>query len=176
MGKTVASVFLTRTLTPDDTEVRQGQYRMLEVDIRGDRIYKGVFAVQSFPFTSPRNYISLFWYDEEERIKEIGMIEDVSLFPRETQDLIVQALNRYYFVVEIIRVKEIEREFGMLFFEVETEYGPRKFTMRWEQNAAVDFGKNGKLLFDLFEDRYVIPDVDELSGHDRELFTRYIYW
>ena len=32
------------------------------------------------------------------------------------------------------------------------------------------------MLLDTDEDRYLIPDVRELSPRDRQMFQRYIYW
>ena len=34
----------------------------------------------------------------------------------------------------------------------------------------------GKLLLDIDENRYLIPQVEKLSERDRRLFTRFIYW
>jgi hypothetical protein len=48
--------------------------------------------------------------------------------------------------------------------------------MRWTQSQAQDFGANGKVLLDLEDNRYLVPNVDELPKRDRELLQRYVYW
>jgi hypothetical protein len=60
--------------------------------------------------------------------------------------------------------------------EAETDLGPVRFTMRSQPDKAQDFGGRGKLLLDTDENRYLVPDVEELPERDRRLFRRYIYW
>jgi hypothetical protein len=48
--------------------------------------------------------------------------------------------------------------------------------MRYSGSATQDYGHNGKVLADIEDNRYMIPDLSRLTPHDRELFTRYIYW
>ena len=163
-------------LTPENTRIFRGTFNMLHVMVTGDTLYRGVFAVQAFPVSARMKFISLFYYDDLEKIREIGMIEDINTFPEEARALLRETLGRYYYYREILRVYAIKREFGLLFLDVETNQGPLKFTMRWEQNSAVDFGKEGKILLDVFEDRYIIMNVEKLPRIDRELFQRFIYW
>ena len=60
--------------------------------------------------------------------------------------------------------------------EVETDRGPRSFTMHWTGETAQEHGERGKVLTDVDENRYVIPDVTALPAEDRKAFERYIYW
>jgi hypothetical protein len=48
--------------------------------------------------------------------------------------------------------------------------------MRWAQNQTQDFGSNGKILVDLEDNRFLVPDIGALPTRDRELLQRYIYW
>jgi hypothetical protein len=48
--------------------------------------------------------------------------------------------------------------------------------MRWSQDRAVDYGQRGKVLISLENNRYLIPDLDKLTTHERTEFQRYIYW
>jgi hypothetical protein len=43
-------------------------------------------------------------------------------------------------------------------------------------DRAQHYGENGMLLMDVFDNRYMIPDMDQLSRGDRKQLTRYIYW
>ena len=51
-----------------------------------------------------------------------------------------------------------------------------KFFMRWSQDRAVDYGQRGKVLIDVDDNRYLIPNLDALTPHERNAFQRYIYW
>jgi hypothetical protein len=39
-----------------------------------------------------------------------------------------------------------------------------------------DFGETGKVLLDLDDNRYLVPDVESLPPREQELFLRYVYW
>jgi hypothetical protein len=87
-----------------------------------------------------------------------------------------QALNRRYFIHTVTRLASISMQYNMLFLEMETDKGERSFFMRWAQDRAVDFGQNGKVLIDVDDNRYLIPNLDLLSTRERVEFQRYIYW
>lgn len=163
-------------LRPGEVKIFRGTFNMLHVAVPGDELYRGVFAVRAFPVKEGMKYISLFCHDDEDKVREIGMIEDLSQFPPEEQRLVLDTLAKHYFAFEVVRILSIKRLYGFLFFEVETEQGPRSFTMRWEHTRTLDFGDRGKVLLDVFEDRYIIRDISTLPPRDRELFTRYIFW
>jgi len=163
-------------LDPKKIKIFRGTFETIHVMLEDGSLYRGVFAVAAFPVTQPNKYISLFAYDEKDREFEIGMIEDIEQLPEESKKLIIEALKRQYFSFEILAINSIKFAYGLLFFDVETDKGPKQFSMRWETRYAYDFGGKGKILIDIFEDRYVIRDISKLSRMEQELFTRYIYW
>jgi hypothetical protein len=48
--------------------------------------------------------------------------------------------------------------------------------MRWAQSQVQDFGDRGKVLQDLDDNRYLVPDVSALPPSERDLFQRFVYW
>jgi hypothetical protein len=48
--------------------------------------------------------------------------------------------------------------------------------MRWSQSQVQDFGDRGKILVDLDDNRFLVPDVEALPPKERELFQRFVYW
>jgi ATP-binding cassette, subfamily B, bacterial len=114
--------------------------------------------------------------DLEGQQREIGIVRDLERWPPEDQRLIRAALARRYYIRRISRVNDIRLEYGYLNFKVVTDHGPETFTMRWSQSQAQDFGANGKVLLDLEDNRYLVPDVEALPHRDRELMQRFIYW
>ena len=64
----------------------------------------------------------------------------------------------------IRRVHGVRLAHGYLDFEVETDAGPGRFTTRWTQSQAVDFGSDGKLLIDAEDNRWVVPRIADLRG------------
>lgn len=165
-----------RRLMPDTTKIFEGAFSLLHCSVAGGTIHRGVFAVLMFPIRHPDRYISICYTDAKDKIREIGVIENLAIFPEETQKLVKRVLTKQYHEHIISRVYEVDLEFGMLFFEVETQRGRQKFVMPWRYDRAEDFGANGKVLLDAHDNRFIIPDVEALPPQDQRLFTGYIYW
>ena len=87
-----------------------------------------------------------------------------------------EALSRRYYLQTITGIDQIRLEMGHLSIAARTDHGPRRFTMRWSQSHVQDFGERGKVLLDLDDNRYLVPDVEALSPRERDLFQRYVYW
>lgn len=140
------------------------------------RIHRGVFAVNLFPATNPDDYISLRIWSRDGREEEIGILRKLDEWPADAQSLVRAALARRYYLQTIIGVDEIRLELGHLHLTVRTPHGERKFTMRWSQSQVQDFGDRGKILVDLDDNRFLVPDVAALTPREQELFLRYVYW
>jgi ATP-binding cassette subfamily B protein len=139
-------------------------------------VHRGVFAVNLFPATNPGDYISLRVWNRDGDEQEIGILRHLDQWPAAAQRLIRDALNRRYYLQSIEGVDAIRVELGHLHVAARTVHGPRKFTMRWAQSQVQDFGERGKVLLDLDDNRFLVPDVQTLPPRERELFLRYIYW
>jgi hypothetical protein len=135
-----------------------------------------VFAVNLFPATNPDDYISLRVWTRDGAEQEIGILRKLDEWPADTQSLVRAALARRYWLQTITGVDQIKLELGHLNFEVRTDHGPRRFTMRWSQSQVQDFGERGKVLLDLDDNRFLVPDVEALPPRERDLFQRYVYW
>jgi ATP-binding cassette subfamily B protein len=138
--------------------------------------HRGVFAVNLFPATNPEDYISLRVWTRDGEQQEVGILRNLKEWPEEAQRLVRAALDRRYFLQTIEGVDAINLELGHLHCEVRTPHGPRRFTMRWSQSQVQDFGERGKMLLDLDDNRFLVPDVQTLPPKERELFQRYVYW
>jgi ABC-type multidrug transport system ATPase subunit len=177
-----------RWLMPSDADIRAATRGGMEIELLPtNRILtpdtrnptptlRGVFAVNLFPATNPRDYISLRVWTRDGAEQEIGILRHLDQWPAEAQSLVQAALDRRYWLQTIIGVDEIKLELGHLNLTVRTDHGPRRFTMRWSQSQVQDFGERGKVLLDLDDNRYLIPDVEALPPRERDLFQRYVYW
>jgi len=170
----------TRYLTPEDAIIHLGNRGALHVTMkRGElRIYGGVYAVYLFPVRHNGKFISLRHTvpGEKNEDVEIGIILDLAQWPAEAQALIQDALKRHYFIHEIQRIHHVGMKFGFIEMDVETDKGHRVFLMHWRGDQAVDYGRKGKIILDVDQNRYLIPDINNLDPHERSEFERYIYW
>ncbi|HOF17365.1 MAG TPA: DUF1854 domain-containing protein [Phycisphaerae bacterium] len=165
-----------RYLTPDSCRIHLGTHGALHVTVRDERIYGGVYAAYAFPVAYGDQFISLLHSAGEGKDVEIGLIRNLSDFPPQQADLVRQALARRYFIHTITRIHEIGWKYGFVSLDVETDKGRVQFMMRWKSDRAVDYGRRGKVLIDVDENRYLIPNLDALSPGERADFTRIIYW
>jgi len=168
--------FAPRWLEPDTAQLRAGRHDSLEVELPDGTVYRGVFAVRCFPATIPDDFISLRTWDRDGKERELAVVRHLGRWSARHQELLRAALARRYFLRRITAIEEIKLEYGHLLFRVQTDQGSIKFTMRWTQSHAQDFGSRGKVLLDLEDNRFLVPDIDELSPHERELFQRFVYW
>jgi len=165
-----------RRLTPDTAKIFEGAFSLLHCAVKGDQVYRGVFAVLMFPIHFPDRYISLRYTDDKDKLREIGIIEDLAVFPDEARELVRATLKKHYHEQVITRVHEVRLQYGLLFFDIETQNGRREFLMPWRHDRAEDFGTNGKVLLDVSDNRFIIPDVLALPQQDQRRFTSFIYW
>ena len=104
------------------------------------------------------------------------MIRDLAAWPAPQQQLVRGQLRRRYLFRQIHGIDALDLKHGHLYFTVRTDVGPQEFCMRWSQSQAIDFGTQGKMIFDVEDNRYIIADVDALPPRDAELFRRHVYW
>lgn len=168
--------FGVKSLMPEDIKIFRGTFNLIHLMTSDGSLYRGIYAISAFPIRCPDKFIFLFYYDENDRVQEVGMIEDLNIFPEESRQVVRDAMRRQYFAYTIEGIYNIKLEYGILHFEVETDKGQKEFYMRWASYRTLDFGERGKILLDIFDDRYIIPDVEQLTKAEQELFTRYIYW
>jgi ATP-binding cassette subfamily B protein len=168
--------FAPRFLEPDAALLRAGPYDALEVELAAGAVHRGVFAIRCFPATWPDDFISLRSWDREGHECEIGIVRNLDRWSAHSQALLRGALARRYLLRRITAIDDIKLEHGYLVFDVQTEQGPTRFTMRWTQSQVQDFGARGKVLSDLEDNRFLVSDVEELPPRQRDLLQRYIYW
>ena len=165
-----------RFLDPDLCTIHLGSYGALHVTVKNEWVYGGVYAVYAFPVAHKDRYISLLHRVPGSEDVEIGVIRDLNDFPPDQVSLVRHALARRYFIHIITRVLDVGWKYGFVALDVETDKGPVSFMMRWQIDRAVDYGEAGKVLIDLDENRYLIPDLRKLSPSEYSDFTRIIYW
>jgi ATP-binding cassette, subfamily B, bacterial len=170
-----------RWLTPKNTRLSETEFHRLtcvvEDDETGEREeFDSVQTMLLFPVRYPRQLISLRNTGQTGLSGEIGIIQSLDEFPHEQQALIMERLDRQYYEQIIERIHRIESDFGMLFFDVDTQRGREQFVMPWRASSAVSYGERGKVLLEALGNRYIVPDIDALPPADKRRFTNIIYW
>ncbi|MFM7250336.1 MAG: DUF1854 domain-containing protein [Planctomycetaceae bacterium] len=165
-----------RWLDPARHRFSIGPHDRIELAEDGQRIAAGLFIVRTFPASHPEAWLSVRGWNETGDEIELGMIRTLDDWPDDDAGVLRRGLKRRSLVRPILRIHDVRLAHGYLDFDVETDVGRRRFTTRWTQSQAIDFGAEGKLLVDVEDNRYVVPRVDDLPPADRERFLHYIYW
>ena len=165
-----------RYLTPHNCHLYIGTLGSLHCIFDNKEAYANVHCLMTFPISQPYSFISVCYSDDDGKEQEIGVIENLESFTEEVQKLIRESLGRQYFEQTIRKIYETRWEYGLIFFDVGTDNGRKQFSMRWQHDKALEYGRNGKVLLDTFNNRYIIPSVKELPSADRNRLMRFIYW
>jgi energy-coupling factor transporter ATP-binding protein EcfA2 len=163
-------------LEPAGHRFTTGVHGRIELWAGEVRLAAGVFVVPTFPASHPAEYLAVRGWTDDGEEQEIGIIRGLADWPAADAEILRTAVARRILVRTIRRIHSLRLAHGYLDFEVETDSGPGRFTARWTQSQAVDFGDDGKLLIDTEENRWVVPRVADLPKPDRERFERYVYW
>lgn len=165
-----------RWLTPKNTNIHLGRHHALHVEVENESVYQGVYALRCLPVQNPSEFISLRYLNADNRDQEVGIIRHLEDWPEETVALLHQSLLRRYFVHEVQRIHSIKLSQNFVTFNVDTHLGPMEFIMNYVYASVWDYGLRGKIMIDVEDNRFLIPDVQCLTKSERKVFERYIFW
>jgi len=150
-------------LTPDNSVFDKTPGGFLRL-VKGDQTYERVSLFRTFPFTLGDRYLSVRDMDG----KEIGVIKDMDAFPPEAVEAFKAELERRYFTPTITRIKSMKEEFGYAYWEVDTDSGPRRFTVRDLQHSLLLLSEVHVMIVDIDGNRFEIPDYTALDPASRK--------
>ena len=161
-------------LAPNEHAFRRGEFGQLELwrekEDDAEKLGSGIFILRTFPASHPSEYLSVRGWNAEGDEIELGMIRNIDDWNAVDRAEICEALERRYLMREIKSITSASLKFGFVDFDVQTDSGNAKFSMRWTQSQAIDFGENGKLIIDTEENRYLVRDIADLSAADKRSF------
>ena len=166
------SAFEPRWLRPSSASLQAGAFGALDLTV-GDDIHRGVAATLCF-HTQPGRWISI--HSTEDTPREFGIIENLADWDDATQREVQARLGRRYYLPVVESIDGIQLAQGLLLLKVQTDAGPKTFRMRWAQSHAQDYALRGKVLTDVLDNQYLIPDVEALPKPQQTLLRRFIYW
>ncbi len=149
---------LTKTvwLTPENASFSR-KNGLLRLTFEGKELL--VSLRRNFPLEELWTLISVL--DEKE--EEIGMIRDLSLFPKEEEELLRAELERRYYAPVILHILSLKERFGFSYWKVDTPEGKMGFTLRDTYKSLIRLGGNRVFVLDVDGNRFVIPDVTALD-------------
>jgi hypothetical protein len=132
-------------------------------------VARSVRVRRCFPWSQPNRYISLRDKDGDECALVRGLFD---LRP-DSREVLEQALVEAGFVLEIVRIYEVDEEVEIRNWKVETRQGPRSFQTRLDDWPRQVPG-GGILIRDVAGDLYYVADASALDKRSRDLLWVFV--
>lgn len=142
--------------------------RLVYTDSSGDE-HVAVEVIHAFPFSDPDRWIALI----NEASQELALIEDLNQLPANERELVRRELARREFVPQIERITRIDRLANSSEWDVETDRGRTRLTVKSEEDVRRLPGRKA-LVIDAQGIRYLIDDLRLLDGTSRRLLDHYL--
>lgn len=142
----------------------------LRLTLDNEISYLDVELIRLFPLSHPDGYLSV--HDKDGT--EIGILVRLAELDEENRSLIFERLERRYLMPIVKRVINVEERFGITDWEVETNRGKRKFTMRNLRENITQLTPYRCLFSDIDGNRYDVRDSRQLDSASKAYLSRYL--
>ena len=157
-----------KILDPKKIQISKDELNRLQLSISGDKEYPEIKATMGFPLTDPDRFISLIEIQENEKDREIGIIEDMGKLESKSRKILKEELKRAYFMPRITKINRMKESHGIMKFDVETDKGPRVFETRYREDIRRLSG-GCVVIRDADGNRYEIKDYRKLDQRSASL-------
>ena len=141
----------------------------VRLTLKDGTVYENLEPRKLFPITNHTMYITLL--DSHE--KELGFVRDLEEIDEDSRRALEECFEEYYMIPKIKRVLKCVDKFGVLKWTVETDRGEITFDIKNRHSDIKHLhGTNRVIIRDSNDNRYEIPDVENMDPHsDRVLFS-----
>ena len=143
---------------------RNGDGTMM-LSVNGGAPVRNVRVVRAAPLSHPTRYITFLDVKGRE-LCTVDRLEDLS--PPQ-QQLVEEELAKYYLGNTIQRIHELESEFGIAYWDVETPRGRRDFVVQDVQSSITWLSPTRVLIVDVDGNRFEIADLLALDARSQSL-------
>lgn len=172
-----AELLEMRFLTGTNAEFRRTEGGFVSLTLKDaqgtpSKEYPRVGVYLTFPLTNPEEFISI--READEKAKEIGMIEKLSVLPKGQQEMLQEQIKLRYFMPVITKVLDVKDEYGYAYWNVVTTFGSCRFTTQMSGDAVIHLSDSRLLVTDIDGNRYEIPDFYQLGVMERKKLDLFI--
>jgi hypothetical protein len=110
------------------------------------------------------------WGEKE----EFATIDNIDTLDGPSRAIAREALEKYYFTPEIVRIIKTEAKFGTRYWEVRTDRGDKSFAMK---NPFVNIrwtGEDELFIRDVLDNTYHIASLSKLDVNSRRQFEKIV--
>jgi len=132
----------------------------LRLTVGEERSYPAVKLFQAAPLSRPGRYLSLV----NAKGEEIVLVENLQDFAPDSRPVAEEEMRRRYLTCRVQAVTHTRAEFGVTYWQVETDRGPRDFVVQSLSESCVWLSDTHLLLIDTDGNRFEIADRNALDA------------
>ena len=140
------------------------------LEVRRLPSYDRVLLRRAFPFVLKDKYVSVLDTDRS----EIGLIEDINIFPREQAELLNAELERVYYCPEILKITSVKERPSHSYFSVVCTDGEKEIPLRDVYRSIIKISDDRLIIIDADGNRYSISSLKALDKNSRRKLELYI--
>ncbi len=140
------------------------------LEIQNQVCYLRIIPRCLMPLSNPTSYISLA-VDED---TEIGILVHPSQLHPESLKILQEELDKRYFTPVVQKVYRVKEQFGIHEWEVQTERGRTKFSVRGLNQNIKQVPPARLFVTDVRGNRYDIPDYRKLDAESFQQLQRHL--
>ncbi|MBP1990637.1 DUF1854 domain-containing protein [Paenibacillus eucommiae] len=150
-------------LSPDHVSFCRGAGGVFK-GVIGSTAYEELVVCRAFPYTYLTKYISV----RNLKGEELGVIVEQEQLDEESRSELEKELSMRYFAPQVTRVDSVKQKSEMWVWELQTNLGPTRLTMRNLHEHMLFPGDSRVILTDMNGKRCEIPNVRALDAHSRK--------
>jgi hypothetical protein len=131
----------------------------LRMTIEGDRSYTRVKVVRAAPLSEPDRYICFLDIKDE----AICMVKELSELKEDNHQIVREELDTRYLTAYVSQVNNLRNEYGVSYWDVETDRGRREFVAKNVAENAQWLGDSRLFLLDVDGNRFEFTDLSKLD-------------
>ena len=131
----------------------------LRMTIEEDRSYLRIKVARAAPLSDPDRYICFL--DAKDEV--ICMVTELDELPEKSRPFAMEELDWRYLTARIEKVISLRNEYGVSYWEVETDRGLREFVARSVGENAQWLNDTRLIIFDVDGNRFEIADIQALD-------------
>ncbi len=147
------------TVDPKDIRLFREPAWRLRMTIEGDRSYLKVKVARAAPLSHPDRYFCFL--DAKDEV--ICMVESLEEIREACRPFAEEELERRYLTARVLQVYSTRIEFGVSYWDVETDRGRREFVTKDVAENAQWLGEDRLMILDVDSNRFEIPDLKALD-------------
>jgi len=153
-----------RVLRPQDVTFTRGVDQKLYMHTANGK--EGPVRVNwAFPLTNPHDFVIV----SNEKRGFVGLLRNYKRLPPDSLTILEEELAENYFLPRITKIEDIEEQFGILAWKVQTDKGPRRFEVESRSRDIRWLNDQHVVITDVDGNRYEILDMKSMDAHSREL-------